>query len=473
MLFNSYDFLFLFLPLALTGLYLLALNGHLRMAVWWTGLASVAFYAISSLSFTWLLLGSVLANYTIGLRIVDAANSPAHAAARKLWLAAGVTANLAVLCYFKYQNFFIGEIAPGWSASFGHVALPAGISFYTFTQIGFLVDAGRGHASRYRFADYLLFVTFFPHLIAGPILNHKKIVPQLESRDFGRPDAATVYAAFMFFSIGLFKKVVIADSLAPLVQPLFLADARLGFFEAWGAALLYAFQLYYDFSGYSEMAVGLALLMNVRIPINFDSPYKATSIIDFWRRWHISLSEFLRDYLYIPLGGNRHGTPRRYLNLLATMILGGLWHGAGWTFLAWGALHGVCLAINHAWRATGLRLVKPLAWLLTTIVVLVAWVFFRAPDMPTALRILKAMANWRELVSLDKLVLTPTVFIPDPATTLAWIAALGIWVLVAPNTQQLALAPRPRLSLAFACAVMMAGAVMAFDRATEYLYFRF
>lgn len=316
-------------------------------------------------------------------------------------------------------------------------------------------------------------MTFFPHLIAGPILNHKKIVPQLESRDFGRPDAATVYAAFLFFSIGLFKKVVIADSLAPLVKPLFSAGARLGFFEAWGAAVLYAFQLYYDFSGYSEMAVGLALLMNVRIPINFNSPYKATSIIEFWRRWHISLSEFLRDYLYIPLGGNRHGTLRRYLNLLATMILGGLWHGAGWTFLAWGALHGVCLAINHAWQATGLRLAKPLAWLLTMIVVLVAWVFFRAPDMPTALRILKAMTNWRELASLGKLVLTPTALIPDPATTLAWIAALGLWVLVAPNTQQLALASRPRLSLAFACAVLMVGAVLSFDRATEYLYFRF
>ena len=352
--------------------------------------------------------------------------------------------------------------------------LPIGISFFTFTQIAYLVDCGRGEGRRYSFADYLLFVSFFPHLVAGPILNHKSVIPQLESRAFGRPGAPEIYAALTFFSIGLFKKVVIADSLAPQVQAVFEHANISGFVEAWTGALLYTFQLYYDFSGYSEMAVGLALLMNVRIPINFNSPYKATSIIDFWRRWHISLSNFLRDYLYIPLGGNRLGERRRYLNLLATMLLGGIWHGAGWTFLIWGALHGAGLAVNHAWRGFGLRLPTAVSWPLTFLVVVIAWVVFRAPDVGSALSMLTAMTGMHGLPSLDTVMRAgPLAGVLDLGISWAWIVALGAWSALAPNTQEMILTPAPRPAFAAVCALIFVAAVMSLDRATEFLYFQF
>jgi alginate O-acetyltransferase complex protein AlgI len=347
-LFNSYEFLFAFLPILLAGLFLLVAFGWARAAVWWVGLGSIVFYGLGSPEFVPLLVVSTVANYAIGTRILVHNGSGDEARLAKRWLIFGIAANLAALAYFKYTNFFLNNLSAlsGWQAQWPRIVLPVGISFFTFTQIAFLVDCRRGEAHRYRFWDYLLFVSFFPHLVAGPILNHKSILPQIDSRGFGRPGPQEVYAALIFFSIGLFKKTIIADSVAPMVQVVFNTPTPL-FADAWAGALLYTFQLYYDFSGYSEMAVGLALLMNVRIPINFNSPYKSTSIVEFWRRWHISLSNFLRDYLYIPLGGNRLGTRRRYANLLATMVLGGLWHGAGWTFLVWGTLHGLGLAITH------------------------------------------------------------------------------------------------------------------------------
>jgi alginate O-acetyltransferase complex protein AlgI len=451
------------------------------MALWWSALASLAFYAVGDPRFLPLLLGSVVVNYFVGNQIVKITAQPSDKSSRTLWLIAGVTINLAALGYFKYANFFLDNIAmaTGWTASVHRIVLPIGISFFTFTQIAFLVDCQRGEARHYRFVDYLLFVTFFPHLVAGPILNHKSIVPQLESREFGRPTSSAIYAGFLFFSIGLFKKIAIADSLAPLVQPVFSNITHLGMIEAWTGALLYTFQLYYDFSGYSEMAVGLAFLMNVRIPINFDSPYKATSIIDFWRRWHISLSNFLRDYLYIPLGGNRRGETRRYVNILITMLLGGLWHGAGWTFAAWGALHGASLAMNHMWRATKLRLPSVVAWLLTFVVVVIGWVFFRAPDISSAVHMLATMAglhgqpSWESIAVFFRFGQTASHVLPDPLTAMGWIAVLSIWVIIAPNTQDLVLTPRPRPALAAGAAVIFVGAVLNLDRVSEFLYFQF
>ena len=318
-----------------------------------------------------------------------------------------ITVNLIALGYFKYANFFIDSANQLFDSRIPtlDIILPLGISFFTFTQIAFLVDVYRGIAREYSFIHYLLFVTWFPHLIAGPVLHHKQMMPQFGHASTYRINLEHVAVGLTIFVIGLAKKVLLADNLADYATPIFKAASEghtLMFFESWVGALSYTLQLYFDFSGYSDMAIGLSLMFNVRLPLNFDSPYKATNIIDFWRRWHMTLSTFLRDYLYIPLGGNRNGSVRRYLNLMITMLLGGLWHGAGWTFVIWGGLHGLYLMINHAWRElrarldwirSGGQLGKLGAGALTFLAVIVAWVFFRADSFASALSILAGMAG--------------------------------------------------------------------------------
>ena len=313
--------------------------------------------------------------------------------------------NLALIGYFKYAGFFVSTVAAlsGAEWRIEAIVLPLAISFFTFQQIAFLVDAYRHESSERNFLSYCLFVTFFPQLIAGPIVHHKQMLPQ-----FARPGTFSfqphlVSLGLTVFVLGLFKKVVLADSVAVYGTPVFAAaDAgnTLTFFEAWGGALAYTFQLYFDFSGYSDMAIGLALIFGIRLPINFESPYKALSITDFWRRWHITLSTFLRDYLYIALGGNRRGPVRRYINLALTMLLGGLWHGAGWTFVVWGGLHGVYLVVNHAWHRVvnpdwvTSRLYRLAAWSITFLCVVIGWVFFRSESFSGAVAMLQAMAGF-------------------------------------------------------------------------------
>jgi D-alanyl-lipoteichoic acid acyltransferase DltB (MBOAT superfamily) len=310
-----------------------------------------------------------------------------------------VALNLALLCYFKYTNFIFDSIntLTGAPLPFVNIVLPLGISFFTFQQIAYLVDVMRGAKVERDIVSYTLFVSFFPHLIAGPLVHHAEMIPQFKR---GRSGRSAVLAArgLAIFAAGLFKKVVIADNLAQFVSPVFAhLDAGGGVTTpwAWLATLAYTLQIYFDFSGYSDMAIGLALLFGIRLPVNFRSPYKAASIIEFWRRWHITLSRFLRDYLYIPLGGNRLGEQRRYFNLMLTMLLGGLWHGAGWNFLIWGGLHGLYLCANHLWQAWRGAHTKALAakgyakafpawvlkgfsWAITFFAVVIAWVFFRA-----------------------------------------------------------------------------------------------
>jgi len=285
------------------------------------------------------------------------------------------------------------------------IVLPLAISFFTFQQIAFLVDAFRGNTREYGFLHYCLFVTFFPQLIAGPIVHHKEMLPQFKQEERDTSLLMRFSVGLSIFAIGLFKKTIIADGVGLYADAVFDAVAsgtHLTFFEAWGGALAYTFQLYFDFSAYSDMAVGLARLFGIRLPVNFFSPYKATSIIEFWRLWHVTLSRFLRDHLYIPLGGNRKGRTRRYVNLMITMLLGGLWHGAGWTFMVWGGLHGLYLVINHAWRRFT-RVLLPgnvrrrsfpgVARLVTFLSVVVAWVFFRADSLSVAWRILRTMTG--------------------------------------------------------------------------------
>lgn len=422
MLFNSYSFMFLFLPITFIGMFWLGRKSH-RLAALWLAVASLTFYAVWDSRFVLLLIGSIAFNYGagywIGLRQAAKASKEA-----KVTLAAAIAANLTLLGFFKYTNFFIASANQFFG---GHlpaldIILPLGISFFTFTQIAFLVDVYRGFAREYNFIHYLLFVTWFPHLIAGPVLHHKQMMPQFGHSDTYRIQLDHVAVGLTIFVLGLAKKVLIADNLAEYATPIFTAVSEghtLMLFEAWVGALAYTLQLYFDFSGYSDMAIGISLMFNVRLPLNFDSPYKATNIIDFWRRWHMTLSAFLRDYLYIPLGGNRKGPMRRYINLMATMLLGGLWHGAGWTFIIWGGLHGLYLTINHGWMelkshlgwGEGGRVAKLAAGALTFLAVVVAWVFFRADSFASAQSMLASMAgmNGISLPTSLEAVLAPVV----------------------------------------------------------------
>lgn len=305
----------------------------------------------------------------------------------------GIIFNLVLLGYFKYYDFFISNInnLTGSELTLLHLALPLGISFFTFQQISYLADSYKGETKEYNLLNYSLFVTFFPQLIAGPIVHHSEMMPQFEdvkNKIFSNKNFAT---GFYLFTLGLFKKTVIADTLAPWANVGFDDTEVLNMMEAWATSLSYTFQLYFDFSGYTDMAIGLGLMFNIVLPINFNSPYKSLSIQDFWRRWHMTLSRFLRDYIYIPLGGNRFSDIITYRNLMVTFLIGGLWHGAGWTFIFWGFLHGIALVINRLWQNRGFKLNRFLSWSVTFFFINITWVFFRAKSWADALKVLEGM----------------------------------------------------------------------------------
>jgi alginate O-acetyltransferase complex protein AlgI len=408
-LFNSYVFIFAFLPIVLAGYALLRPAQNLLWPLGWLVAASLFYYAWWRPEFLLLLLFSVTVNFLLGKLIIDGGLSRFQS---RSVLTAGIMFNVCLLGYFKYAGFLVANanhvLGAHWLVP--SIILPIGISFITFQKIAFLVDAHRGLVRNFTLLNYLFFVSFFPQLIAGPITHHSEIMPQIEParrRDF----AADLAVGISIFVVGLFKKVVIADSLAVYADAgyaMLKAGQPLDPASAWTTVLCYSFQLYYDFSGYSDMAVGLARMFGYVLPVNFYSPYKASSIIDFWRRWHITLSRFLRDYLYIPLGGNRHGPLRRYLNLGIVMLLGGLWHGANWTFVTWGAVHGLLLGLNHAWRAIPLsqsialksRPAEGFAVLLTFTAVTFAWIPFRADSLADTARMLSYIADPTILTSL-------------------------------------------------------------------------
>ena len=283
---------------------------------------------------------------------------------KKILLILGISVNIALIGYFKYADFFIENFNYLLDTGVGllHLALPLAISFFTFQQIAYLVDSYRGETKEYDFLNYANFVTFFPQLIAGPIVHHSEMMPQFATASNKVKRYSNIATGLFIFSIGLFKKVIIADTFAIWATTGFDHAQVLNMAEAWVTSLSYTFQLYFDFSGYTDMAIGAALLFNIKLPINFNSPYKATSIQDFWRRWHITLSRFLREYIYIPLGGNRKGEFRTCCSLMATFLIGGIWHGAGWTFLFWGFLHGIAIVIHRTWRKMGFKLNRFLAW---------------------------------------------------------------------------------------------------------------
>ncbi len=481
MLFNSHVFVFAFLPVVLVGAGLLARAGRADRVPVWLLATSLFFYAHWDLQLLMLLLGSIGFNWAIGRAVTSPQATPRQ---RRLVLGLGVAANLVLLAQCKYAPFFTSAVndVTGAGLPLPAAILPLAISFFTFQQIAFLVDSFRGEAGRPRLHDYALFVSFFPQLIAGPIVTHRELLPQLQRRDLG-PTFERVGPGLTLFLAGLVKKVLVADPLARIADPIFAAAAggeAVALLDAWGAALAYTFQLYFDFSGYSDMAIGLAHMLGIALPLNFDSPYKAESIIDFWRRWHMTLSRFLRNYLYIPLGGSRHGPARRHLNLMLTMLLGGLWHGAGWNFVLWGGLHGALLTLNHGWRAVRrgapahpLPLGRGAARLATFLCVLLGWVFFRAETPQAALGMLTAMVGLADGTATAALT----------AATWGTLGALlaGVWLL--PNSQQWVgldggspaprFAWRPTAGWAFGLGLAALFAVIGLFENSEFIYFRF
>lgn len=518
MLFNSYVFLFGFLPATLAAFY--ALGAFKRwFAVLWLTLASMFFYAYWHAPYLWLLLASIGINYLAGRAVLRLRKDTPRSA--KSVMVGALAFNLVLLGYYKYSGFLVANVGAlfGLGGISWDVVLPVGISFYTFTQIAFLVDAYQGKVRQLGFIEYALFVSYFPHLIAGPILHHAEMIRQfIGRRAFSQRNVSIGLAVF---AVGLAKKVLIADSLAPHADAIFNATQPVPMVEAWIGAWAYTLQIYFDFSGYSDMAIGLSKMMNIDLPLNFYSPYKATSIIEFWRRWHMTLSRFLRDYVYIPLGGGRYGGPRRYRNLMFTMLLGGLWHGAAWTYVLWGGLHGLYLLINHAFISLcgasepRSRLAVLSSWALTFTAVVVAWVFFRAADLNAALRILSGMAGLNGFITERSAPVVGSVnwFQANGwgvGATISdfWILPALIWLglgfaiaLFLPNTQQIFRLPfeppsddvvqhkhrrpkdvallmphlrwRPTLAWAAACGALSAISIVWMTGTTRFLYFQF
>ncbi|HET8881730.1 MAG TPA: MBOAT family O-acyltransferase [Solimonas sp.] len=432
MLFNSYPFLCFFLPITLVVFFVLGRRWGSAIALGWVVVASLFFYAWWNPWQVWVLAVSLFGNFYLGKRVTQGEQ-------RKRWLAIGVTLNIAVLLFFKYSNPTYHTLDHwldlGWN--WRHVIMPLGLSFYTFQQMAYLIDSYRAGESEPSFLRFTLFVTFFPHVIIGPIVHHREMLPQFADPKTFIPQLSNFNLGLPLFFLGLFKKVAIADPIGHLIDPTFTAAAaghHLTLFEAWAAALGYTFQLYFDFSGYADMSIGIARLFGVQLPQNFDSPYKSRSMSELWRRWHITLMRFMREYFYIPLGGNRKGPTRQKINLFLTMIMCGLWHGdgAGWTFFVFGALHGVALIINMTWtrwREThdvqlGSWWNVYAAWLLTFMTWCLGLVLFRAATVGTAADIWKGMAGFYGARLPDQVL----AFVPalsqwiEPVRTLPYLA---------------------------------------------------
>ncbi len=459
--FNTLPFLLLFLPVAL-GLHALCVARRPGWRVAWLAVLSFVFYGWWDLRFVPLLAGSIALNWLAG--------EVYRRGGRGAILTAAIVLDLGLLGLYKDLGFFAGLAdavtgadLPQESLAQLSLALPLGLSFFTFQHIAYLVDLRRGQAERMGLADYAVYVAFFPRVIAGPLVRPSELVGQLRGPESSSADLAA--RGLMLLTAGLAKKVFLGDGLGTFVDPLWAAATAGGqpdLATAAQAAIGYALQLYFDFSGYTDMALGLGLLFGITLPENFRAPYRAVSIQDFWRRWHITLSLFLRDYLYIPFGGSRHGVPRQCLALLATMALGGLWHGAGLTFVAWGAAHGIALGLHVLWRRAGLRLPKAAGWLATFSFVCLAWVPFRAPDFATAL------AVYRGLLGLGTDRGGTAAFWPL-ATGAAALAILG------PTAREAVERLIPRAWAAAATALLMAAILLQVgnDANQAFLYARF
>lgn len=474
MVFSSPEFFLVFLPLTVFLYYAFLQSKYKKYIAPFLFLASLVYYAWWRPQNVWIIMFSIIGNYGLGQWLAVARSW------RRIMFFAGIAGNLAMLGVYKYTNFAIETVNSVLSLDLGlqEIIMPIGISFFTFQQIAYLSDiyTGKHDPDGEGFINYCCFICFFPQLVAGPIVHHQEMMPQFFDSRNHQLKWENIFNGIVLFSMGLAKKVLLADQLSPLVRYCFDQSSSMTFTEAAFGSLCYTMQLYFDFSAYCDMAIGSALLFNIHLPWNFNSPYRALSIQDFWRRWHITLSRWLRDYLYIPLGGNRRGTLRTYGNLLATFLLGGLWHGAAWTFVIWGAMHGLALTAHRLWTRLGLTMPKFLGWLCTFIFINAAWVVFRAPSMERLGKFTDAFSGYNGFAlrpvfreNMTSAMQAPSFYFI--ATFL--VMCLGI-VLVLPNSNAMqSMRPRLRLYLAVVLTSLSLFALLMPQAHPEFIYSNF
>ena len=477
MLFNSYVFILAFLPLTLLGYYLLGrLPERIPLNKLFLVLASFVFYGYNNPRYVPIIVCSILVNYALSQGMLAAGRK----CIRLPLMLLGLALNLGVLFYFKYHDFFVDNLNRAFGSHFSlyHLALPLGISFFTFQQLSYVIDSYRRTVPRYNILDYALFVTFFPQLVAGPIVLHSEIVPQFADPKNRRFNFDNFAPGLYAFALGLFKKVIVADTFGVAVEAGFAAAQSLNTAEAWFVALGYTLQLYFDFSGYCDVATGVALMFNIKLPLNFNSPYKSLNIREFWQRWHMTLSRFLTNYIYFPLGGSRRGTVRTCINLMIVFLASGLWHGAGWLFLLWGLLHGLASVLYRLFRRQYDALHPALQWLLTFGFVVVAWVFFRATSLTDALAIVKSMMmmNFGPLRSE----ITSAFALPggfhagyNALYMMVWYVASLFACLGMRNTYEKTMAFKPTLANSFSTVILILYCVLSLSGVSVFLYFNF
>jgi alginate O-acetyltransferase complex protein AlgI len=480
LLFNSYEFIFYFLPIVFVVYFLLKRVQVSWLSKVWLVAASLFFYGWWNPKYLILIIGSIVVNFLISKMMLKWRHKQGFI------LTVGIAFNVALLGYYKYADFFISNVNRVFDTHIGllQLALPLAISFFTFQQIAFLVDAYRGETKHYSFLSYCFFVTFFPQLIAGPIVHHSEVMGQFEDKKNDKISAKNVGVGLYIFSIGLFKKVMIADTFAIWANQGFNGAYQLTFIDGWITSLAYTFQLYFDFSGYCDMAIGAALLFNIKLPVNFFSPYKATNIQDFWRTWHMTLNRFLTQYVYIPLGGSKKGKVRTYVNIFIVFLVSGFWHGAGWTFIIWGCLHGIASMIYRLWSRLNIQLPKWFAWFITFNFVNAAWVFFRANSIDQALVILKAMLGFNGIVFPAALadIVPPLQHLTSPygiwglydmAVYIGIIFVFLIVILRQRNSIEMMEAFRPTWKHAAFSAVITIITILSLNKVSDFIYFNF
>lgn len=481
MIFSSFEFIFLFLPLTACLFFYLNKKRLTTLATGALAFASLFFYSWWNIIYLPLILFSVIINFAFSLLIT---RSNLH---KQTLLTFGLLFNVLLLAYFKYSDFFLQNINSIFDTNYSllKLTLPLAISFFTFQQIAFLVDSFRGYVVKHTFLNYIVFVTFFPQLIAGPIVHHKEMMPQFTNKRNKFINYKNIYLGVFIFSIGMFKKVVIADTFSVWATNGFDVLDKLSLLEAWITSLSYTFQLYFDFSGYTDMAIGAALLFNIKLPLNFNSPYKAINIRDFWQRWHITLSRFLRDYVYIPMGGNKNGSFKMYCNLLTTFLIGGLWHGAGWTFIFWGALHALAIIFHRICCNTGAKFNKLVSWFVTFNFINISWIFFRAEEWEDATKVLKGMFGFSGVV-------LPTIFedmfflkegeieIGEVFVNFNSDTEITFWLFIAfflclffKNSNQIAILSRPNIKIVIFIVSIFTISLLNLDTNVDFIYFNF
>jgi len=487
MLFNSYVFILLFLPLTLIGWFLLNKRKQYHLANGFLVGMSLWFYEYFNPTYLWIICGSILVNYWIS-RILNWLEAGKQT--RKIVLGVGIIANASCIFYFKYYDFFLSNVNAAFGASFElkNIVLPLGISFFTFQQVSYLVDSYRGETKEYSFLEYALFVSFFPQLVAGPIVLHKEMIPQFREEARRRFRHDNFGRGLFIFSLGLFKKVLIADTFGKAVTSGFIMISDLSSIEALLVSVFYTLQLYFDFSGYCDMAIGIGHMFNIELPQNFHSPYKATSIVDFWDRWHMSLTKFLREYIYFPLGGSRKGKVRTYVNIMIVYLISGIWHGANWTFVLWGVLHGALNCLNRVFHKYWEKVGTVIRWALTFMTVNLLLVLFRAESVGQAFMFIKKMGNFNDLrvrswltdsfdlgefVLLERLLGIYYEFIQRVQGFHMWCFLLGAFgiVLFGKNSSEISF--KPTVAKSVGTIILMIWSILSLSGVSVFLYFNF